>query len=185
MLDLDRRLGRRVRSLVIAAEHRDRLIEPPYGGRQKLRHLGDSGVGSLVEHLRLGDEVAREVKDQVDAAGECEDVLGLERNDERGSQRVDEFALSGGRRGARPRGRAVQRRSRPGAQAAKASSALHGDRDLGAQKAGDVGLLGQEPSTGLHPTACQTAKAATASAAAAGIVTSQASAIWRTTSQCT
>ena len=183
MLDLDRRLGRRVRSLVIAAEHRDRLIEPPYGGRHKLRHLGDSGVGSLVEHLRLGDEVAREVEDQVDAAGECEDVLGLERNDERGSQRVDEFALTEVAPGLGLADEPSARRSRPAAQAAKASRPSRVTAIWARRRPSDVGLLGQEPSTGLHPTACQTAKAATASAAAAGIVTSQASAIWRTTSQ--
>src|SRR6185436_4662340 len=151
------------RSLVIAAERCDRLIEAPDSVPHQLRHLGDSGVGSLVEDIGLGDEVAREV----------EDVLRLERDDERRPQRVDELALAEVAAGLGLADEPSSGGVAPG-PGREGFEALQGDRDLGAKEAGDVGLLGQEPSTGLHPTACQTAKVATASAAAAGIVTSHA-----------
>ena len=124
------------------------------------------------------------VEDAVDAAREREDVLWLERRDERRAQRREQLAL-----GASPRcsaSRTPLRRGRlPAAQRRERVERFDRHRDLAAQQPEHVGRLGQEPVARLSRQPPPEPESAAASTAVAGIVINHARPIWRTIAQCT
>jgi hypothetical protein len=71
----------------------DALFEVAHGVGEQRRHRRRRRVGRAAHGLRLADRVLGVVEDPVDSARQGEQILGVQRGDERIAQRVAQFAL--------------------------------------------------------------------------------------------
>ena len=76
-------------------ELRDAVVDVADGLGEQRGHRGGRRVRRAAHDLRLADRVLGVVEDPVDPARQREEVLGVERRDERVAQRVAQLALGG------------------------------------------------------------------------------------------
>lgn len=130
-LGLDRAVGGLGGVLPARPEALDCLVDVPEGLAEQRSHLGDSPVRWTGHGLRLVHEVAGVVEDPVDAARKGEQVLGLERGDERSAEGRSAAHAWPRRRAARWRAlslpRSRHRRPRPRTRRGRRSLAQPGD----------------------------------------------------------